>query len=93
MRAVGCQRLIEYTTETTCHGLAMLGIIINPPLIVIGGRMALTGEILLITERSLRTRRANQKKATSRGQPNKYYLRLTYYQFELLECSGIGAAE
>ena len=44
---IGCRRLIEETAETAGRGLAMLGTIINPPLIVIGGRMALAGEMLL----------------------------------------------
>ena len=44
---IGCRSLIEDTAETAGRGLAMLGTIINPPLIVIGGRMALAGEMLL----------------------------------------------
>ncbi len=44
---VGCRRLIEDTAEIAGHGLGMIGTIINPPLIVIGGRMALAGELLL----------------------------------------------
>jgi predicted NBD/HSP70 family sugar kinase len=43
----GCRRLIEDTAETAGRGLAMLGTIINPGLVVIGGRMALAGEMLL----------------------------------------------
>lgn len=44
---VGCRRLIEDTAETAGRGLAMLGTIINPGLIVVGGRMALAGDMLL----------------------------------------------
>lgn len=44
---VGCRRLIEDTATAAGRGLAMIGTIINPPLIVIGGRLALAGELLL----------------------------------------------
>ena len=44
---IGCRRLIEDTADTAGRGLAMLGTIFDPPLIVIGGRLALAGEILL----------------------------------------------
>jgi predicted NBD/HSP70 family sugar kinase len=43
----GCRRLIENTAEIAGRGLAMIGTIINPGLIVIGGRMALAGDMLL----------------------------------------------
>ncbi len=44
---VGALRLIADTAEHAGRGLALIGTIINPPLILIGGRMALAGEILL----------------------------------------------
>ena len=44
---VGALRLIEDTAEIAGRGLGMIGTMINPPLIVIGGRMALAGDILL----------------------------------------------
>ena len=44
---VGCRRLIEDTAIAAGRGLGMIGTIINPPLIVIGGRMALAGRMLL----------------------------------------------
>ena len=44
---VGALRLISDTAEMAGRGLAMIGTLINPPLILIGGRMALAGEILL----------------------------------------------
>lgn len=40
-------RMIEDTAEFAGRGLGIIGSIINPPLIVIGGRMALAGDILL----------------------------------------------
>ncbi len=43
----GCIRLITDTAEAAGRGLAMLGTVFNPGLIVIGGRMALAGELLL----------------------------------------------
>lgn len=43
----GAQRLITGTAETAGRGLAMIGTIINPPLIIIGGRLALAGDMLL----------------------------------------------
>ncbi len=43
----GALRLIADTAEMAGRGLAMIGTLINPPLILIGGRMALAGEILL----------------------------------------------
>lgn len=43
----GAFRLIEDTGEIAGRGLAMVGTILNPPLILIGGRMALAGDILL----------------------------------------------
>ena len=44
---VGCRRLIEDTATAAGRGLGMIGTVLNPPLIVIGGRMALAGEMLL----------------------------------------------
>jgi predicted NBD/HSP70 family sugar kinase len=40
-------RMIEDTAEIAGRGLGMIGSVINPPLIIIGGRMALAGDILL----------------------------------------------
>lgn len=40
-------RMIEDTAEIAGRGLGMIGSIINPPLIIIGGRMAMAGDILL----------------------------------------------
>lgn len=44
---VGARRLIEDTAEVAGRGLGQIGTILNPPLIIIGGRMALAGDILL----------------------------------------------
>ena len=44
---VGARRLIEDTAEVAGRGLGLIGTIVNPPLILIGGRMALAGDILL----------------------------------------------
>jgi predicted NBD/HSP70 family sugar kinase len=44
---VGALRMIEDTAEFAGRGLGMIGSIINPPLIIIGGRMALAGDMLL----------------------------------------------
>jgi predicted NBD/HSP70 family sugar kinase len=43
----GAIRLIEDTGEIAGRGLAMIGTMLNPPLVIIGGRMALAGELLL----------------------------------------------
>jgi predicted NBD/HSP70 family sugar kinase len=43
----GALRLIEDTAELAGRGLGMIGTILNPPLIIIGGRMALAGDILM----------------------------------------------
>jgi predicted NBD/HSP70 family sugar kinase len=43
----GALRLIEDTGEIAGRGLAMVGTMLNPPLIIIGGRMALAGDLLL----------------------------------------------
>lgn len=40
-------RMIEDTAEVAGRGLGLIGSVINPPLIIIGGRMALAGDILL----------------------------------------------
>jgi predicted NBD/HSP70 family sugar kinase len=42
-----CRTLIAETATAAGRGLGMIGTVINPPLIVIGGRMALAGEMLL----------------------------------------------
>lgn len=44
---VGALRMIEDTAEFAGRGLGMIGSILNPPLIIIGGRMALAGDMLL----------------------------------------------
>ncbi|RWB58197.1 ROK family transcriptional regulator [Mesorhizobium sp.] len=44
---VGALRMIEDTAEMAGRGLGMIGSVLNPPLIIIGGRMALAGDILL----------------------------------------------
>lgn len=41
------QSLVEQTAAAAGIGLALIGTIINPPLIVIGGRLAITGQMLL----------------------------------------------
>jgi predicted NBD/HSP70 family sugar kinase len=43
----GAQRLIADTGEVAGRGLAIIGTIINPPLIIIGGRLALAGNMLI----------------------------------------------
>ncbi len=43
----GALRMISDAGEHGGRGLAMIGTIINPPLILIGGRMALAGDLLL----------------------------------------------
>ena len=43
----GALRMIADVAEYGGRGLAMIGTIINPPLFVIGGRLALAGELLL----------------------------------------------
>ena len=40
-------RMIEDTAEFAGRGLGLIGSVLNPPLIIIGGRMALAGDILL----------------------------------------------
>jgi predicted NBD/HSP70 family sugar kinase/predicted transcriptional regulator len=44
---VGCARLIEDTGLVAGRGLGMIGAVLNPGLVLIGGRGALAGEILL----------------------------------------------
>ncbi len=44
---VGCRRLLADTAERAGRGLGMIGAILNPGLILIGGRAALAGEALL----------------------------------------------
>jgi predicted NBD/HSP70 family sugar kinase len=43
----GCRRLITDTAEIAGRGLAIIGTIINPPLIVLAGRLALAGDLVL----------------------------------------------
>ena len=43
----GCRRLIADTAEIAGRGLGMIGTIVNPPLIVLAGRLALAGDLLL----------------------------------------------
>ena len=43
----GALRMIADVGEYGGRGLAMIGTILNPPLILIGGRMALAGDLLL----------------------------------------------
>ncbi|WP_244730494.1 ROK family protein [Mesorhizobium sp. 113-3-3] len=40
-------RMIEDTAEIAGRGLGLIGSVLNPPLIIIGGQMALAGDILL----------------------------------------------
>ena len=44
---VGCRLLIEDTAEMAGRGLGLIGAALNPPLIVVGGRLAAAGEMLL----------------------------------------------
>jgi predicted NBD/HSP70 family sugar kinase len=44
---VGALRLINDSGEAAGRGLALICTIINPPLVIIGGRMALAGDIIL----------------------------------------------
>lgn len=44
---VGCRRLIEDTAHFAGRGLGMIGTIINPPLVIVAGRMALAGDMLI----------------------------------------------
>jgi predicted NBD/HSP70 family sugar kinase len=44
---LGARRLIEDTAEIAGRGLGMIGTVLNPPLIILGGRMALSGDILM----------------------------------------------
>jgi predicted NBD/HSP70 family sugar kinase len=43
----GAMRMISDVAEYGGRGLAMIGTILNPPLILIGGRLALAGDLLL----------------------------------------------
>jgi predicted NBD/HSP70 family sugar kinase/biotin operon repressor len=45
---VGCRRLIEDMAEAAGRGLGIIGAVINPGLVVIGGRMATAGDLLLV---------------------------------------------
>ena len=44
---VGCRRLIEDTAQHAGRGLGMIGTILNPPLVVVAGRMAHAGDMLI----------------------------------------------
>lgn len=44
---VGCRRLITDAGEAAGRGLALIGTAFNPPLIVVGGRGVLAGELML----------------------------------------------
>ena len=44
---VGCERLIEDTATIAGRGLGMVGSVLNPGLILVGGRAALAGEFFL----------------------------------------------
>ena len=44
---IACLRLIKDTAEIAGRGLAIISSVINPGLIIIGGRMALAGDLLL----------------------------------------------
>jgi predicted NBD/HSP70 family sugar kinase len=44
---VGCRRLIEDTAEAAGRGLGLIGAALNPPLVVVGGRLATAGDLLL----------------------------------------------
>jgi predicted NBD/HSP70 family sugar kinase len=44
---LGARRLIEDIAEIAGRGLGMIGTVLNPPLIIVGGRMALAGDILM----------------------------------------------
>jgi predicted NBD/HSP70 family sugar kinase len=44
---VGCSRLIADTAEIAGRGLGMIGAILNPGLIIVGGRGALAGPLLI----------------------------------------------
>jgi predicted NBD/HSP70 family sugar kinase len=43
----GCIRLIEDTAAAAGRGLALVGSALNPPLIVVGGRLAVAGDLML----------------------------------------------
>jgi predicted NBD/HSP70 family sugar kinase len=42
-----CLRLIEQTGEAGGHGLGLIGSVFNPPLVVVSGRLATAGDILM----------------------------------------------
>ena len=44
---VGCLRLIEDTADAAGRGLGIIGTAVNPGLVVVGGRMATAGDLLL----------------------------------------------
>jgi len=43
----GCLRLVEDTAVAAGRGLALIGSALNPPLIVVGGRLALAGDLMM----------------------------------------------
>jgi len=44
---IGCRRLIEDMAEMAGRGLGLIGAALNPPLIIVGGRVASAGDMLL----------------------------------------------
>jgi predicted NBD/HSP70 family sugar kinase len=48
----GALRMINDVGEYGGRGLAMVGTMLNPPLIIVGGRMALAGDLLLVPMRN-----------------------------------------
>lgn len=74
----GALRLIEDTGARAGRGLAMIGTMINPPLILIGGRMALAGDILLAP---LRRAFERQTLIKARGLPEAQRTRIAVGRF------------
>ncbi len=74
----GALRLIEETAERAGRGLAMAGTILNPPLILIGGRMALAGDMLMAPLTRAYERQALIK---TRGLPPGQRTRITLGRF------------
>jgi predicted NBD/HSP70 family sugar kinase len=44
---IGCRRLVEDTAEIAGRGLGIIGTAVNPGLIVVGGRLALAGDLFM----------------------------------------------
>ena len=42
-----CRSLIERAGESGGYGLGLIGSVFNPPLVVVSGRLALTGDLLM----------------------------------------------